>query len=111
MDNTEPSGSSHDNMSGVDKPVSESADEHDEGQIIPLEPAHEEGKYSGEITIPSAGDWTLAVHLMVQDEAMEVAFPLTVKNNAKSGILAGFAGVNVAVLLVAAMLRSKRASK
>lgn len=110
-DHEEPSGSPHDTMAGVDKPASESTNEHDEGLIISLEPAHEDGEYSGEITIPSAGDWSLAVHLTVQDEPMEVEFPLTVKNNAKNGILAGFAGMNVIVLLVAAILKSKRTSK
>jgi hypothetical protein len=110
-DQVETSESSHENMSGADQPAPESTEEHDEGQIFLLEPAHEQGEYAGEITIPSAGDWTLAVHLTVQDEAMELEFPFIVKNNAKSRILMGFAGVNFMVLLVAAIQRSKRTSK
>lgn len=110
-DHAEPAESSHDSMEGVDKAAAESTNEHEEEQLDLLEPAHEEGEFSGEITIPSAGDWTVVVHLTINDEAMEVEFPLTVKNNSQGGILAGFAGVNITILLVAAALKSKRTSK
>lgn len=115
--------SSHNNMPGMAEHASE-APEHDdipdasesanvhgtathgEIQTIQLEPSHhEEGEYAGGIHIESSGDWIVTVHLTVEDETMEVGFPLMLNSGARNGILASFLSVNILILIVAGLLR------
>lgn len=103
--NTE--SSAHDGMAEMDMTAHESTAAHDEMQAFALEPAHESGEYSGKVHIESSGEWVISVHLIVQEEAMEVNFPLNIKTRSNLGILAGFAGVNVLILIAAAALKSK----
>lgn len=114
MDMTTTEPSAHDGMSGMDmaEPATvHEASAHDEMQAVLLEPAHESGEYSGEMHIELAGEWIVRVHLTVQGEVMEVDFPLIVKSSSRNGLLAGFAGVNILILIVAAATKSKSASK
>jgi hypothetical protein len=97
--------SSHDGMAGMDMDEAEAA--HDEIQAVHLKAAHEDGEYSGKVHIETTGEWVISVHLIIQGEEMEVDFPLTVKAGSNMGILTGFAGVNILILIVAAALKSK----
>jgi hypothetical protein len=101
----------HEGMSGMDMTAHQSTTAHNEMPVIALEPAHEGGEYAGEIHIESAGEWVISVHLDVQGEVMELDFPLTVKSNSRNGILAGFVGVNILILIVAAAFKSKSAAQ
>lgn len=108
----EPSG--HENMPGMDHtgPAVEQGSTHEEMQAFALEPSHhEEGEYSGAMHIESSGDWTITVHLTVEGESMEVEFPVMIKSGVRNTILTTFAGINLFILIVAAALKSKSASK
>jgi hypothetical protein len=77
-----------------------------------LEPSHhEQGEYSGEIHVESTGDWTVTVHLTVQEEEMAAEFPLMIKSSSRNIILASFAGINILTLMIAAALKRKPAVK
>jgi hypothetical protein len=108
LDASEASG--HEGMPGMDMTAHESTTAH-EMQGIALEPAVESGEYSGDIHIESTGEWVISVQLTVKDEVMKIDFPLTVKSNSRNGILAGFVGTNLLILIVAAALKSKSASQ
>lgn len=101
----------HEGMPGMDMTAHQSTTAHNEMQGIPLEPAQENGEYSGDIHIESTGEWVISVQLTVQGEVMKVDFPLTVKSNSRNGILAGFVGTNILILIVAAAFKSRSASK
>jgi hypothetical protein len=84
------------------------ASAHEEMEGFVLEPSHHEaGEYSGEIDVESTGDWTVTVHLTVQEEGMEVKFPLMIKSSSRSIILASFTGINFLILIIAAILKRK----
>ena len=85
---------------------------HEEMEGFLLEASHHEaGEYSGEIHVESTGDWTVTVHLTVQEQGMEVEFPLMVKSSSRNIILASFAGINLVILAIAATLKRKPAAK
>jgi hypothetical protein len=110
-----PESTGHESMPGMDMAepaIDHGTTTHEKMQVVLLEPSHhEKGEYSGEVHIESTGDWTVTVHLNVQDELMEVDFPLTVKSSSRNVILTGFAGANILILIVAAVLKSKSISK
>lgn len=106
---TNAESSDHAGMAGMD--MGESTATHGEIRAVPLQAAHEDGEYAGEIHVEKAGEWVISVHLIIQGEAMEVDFPVTVKTKSNMGILAGFAGVNVLILIAAAIFKSKSAAK
>jgi hypothetical protein len=101
----------HDSMpeSHTAEPASDhGANAHVEIEGFVLKPSHhEEGEYAGEIHVESTGDWTVTVHVTVQEEEMAAEFPLMIKSSSRNVILAGFAGINILILVVAATLRRK----
>ncbi len=99
---------------GVMRPHNESAaNVHDEQPImIMLEPAHESGEYSGEISFDKSGAWIFNVHFTVNGEMTAVEIPVeVVRAGSNLGILAGFLGFNAAVITVAAIMKRKPISK
>lgn len=107
--------SGHENMPemhAAEPAAGHGANAHVEMEGFVLEPSHhEEGKYSGQIHVESTGDWMVTVHLTVQEQGMEVEFPLMIKSSSRNVILAGFAGINLFILVVAATLKRKPATK
>lgn len=105
--------SDHDNMPEMhtaEPAPAHGANAYVEMEGFVLEPSHhEEGEYSGEIHVESTGDWTVTVHLSVQEEEMAAEFPLMIKSSSRNVILAGFAGINILILVVAATLKRKPA--
>jgi len=101
----------HAGMAGMDMTAHQSETAHNEMQGIILVPAHESGEYSGTLHIESTGEWIISIELTVHGEVMEVGFPLTVKSGSRNGILAGFVGINILILIVAVALKPKSASK
>lgn len=106
--------SGHDNMSGMhetEPTTGHGANEHTAmGEFI-LEPSHHEaGEYFGKIDVEATGDWTVTVHLTVQEQGMEVEFPLMVKSSLRNIILSSFAGVNLLILAAAAIMKRKPAT-
>jgi hypothetical protein len=107
--------SSHDGMAEThtsEPAPNHGATAHEEMDGFLLEPSHhEKGEYSGVIQVESTGDWTITIHLTVREEEMAADFPLMIKSSSKNVILASFAGVNVLILVAAAALKRKPASK
>lgn len=88
----------------------ETADPHEEMEMIVLEAGHEGGEYTGIITIPDSGEWDVRVHLTVASELTEIEFPLTIERSfTGAGFLTGFALLNAVILFVAAIFKSNRA--
>jgi hypothetical protein len=77
-----------------------------------LSEGHDAGEYAGEINFPQAGHWRAVVHFKVQGESLEAEFPLEVGQSMLPAynILAGFFGLNVVILGVAAVTRRKTQS-
>ena len=99
---------------GVMRPNNESAPNvHGEQPImVMLEPAHESGEYSGEISFDKSGAWIFNVNFTVDGEMAEVEIPVEVaRAGSNLGILAGFFGFNAAVITVAAIMKRKSISK
>jgi hypothetical protein len=95
-------------MSSTDEQPAES---HDQMGMVALEAGHESGEYDGAFSIESAGDLTVRVHLTVAGKLMEVDFPLHVaKSNTGSIVLGSFFVVNVALIAVGAVMKSKTLS-
>ena len=91
---------------------SHGANAHESIEGFVLEPSHHEaGEYSGKIHVESTGDWTVTVHLTVQEQGMEVDFPLMIKSGSRNIIVASFAGINLVILAVAATLKRKPTAK
>lgn len=99
----------HENMAEMhtaEPAAGHAANAHVEMEGFVLEPSHhEEGEYSGPIHVEATGDWMVTVHLTVQEEEMSVQFPLMIKSSSRNIILAGFAGINLFILVVAATLK------
>ena len=77
---------------------------------VTLQAGHDAGDYAGTILFPQAGHWTLLVHVMLASgEMFSAEFPLAVAAGAPAsyGILAGFIGLNVVIILTAALAKRK----
>ncbi len=110
---------SMDGMSDMDGDAApESTDSHGAAEMddhaaqslsVALQAGHEAGEYSGTITFPQAGHWMLTVDFTVDGETLQAEFPLEVASDfpASYGILAGFFGLNVAIVAVAAVTKRK----
>ncbi|MDO8755596.1 MAG: hypothetical protein Q7J80_17005 [Anaerolineales bacterium] len=99
---------------GVMRPNNESAaNVHDEQlTMVMLEPAHESGEYSGEVSFDKSGAWIFNVHFTVNGEKTEVEIPVeVVRAGSNLGILAGFFGFNATVITAAAIMKRKSISK
>jgi len=111
----EPVASSKEDMHGMsdmsEGHTEEPSDAHDKMGMVALQVGHESGEYSGEIAFDSAGDCTVRVHLTIQDEFMEVDFPMSVARPQNSyGILAGFFALNALIIVSAVALKPKPVS-
>jgi hypothetical protein len=116
---TEPA-SGHENMPGMDTesgPATQSSHDmgtgsHAEFGMVMLEPEMHDSEYKGVINFDQAGEWNLIVHFTVEDELLEVDFPLNVAGTiSKYGVLAGIFGLNVAIVSTAAILKRNAAKK
>jgi len=95
---------------GVMRPNNESEpNAHDEQPImVILEPAHESGEYSGEISLDKSGAWIFNVHFTVDGEMTAVEIPVeVVRAGSNLGVLAGFLGFNATVITAAAIMKRK----
>jgi hypothetical protein len=90
----------------------ETDDEHEiEAVTAILVAEHGSGEYAGQITFSNTGHWMLTVQISIDGESLEAEFPVEVTGGSPSGgILAGFAGLNAALIGVAAITRRKPAS-
>ena len=87
-------------------------DEHNKAQAITFETGNEPGEYHGTIDLPKAGNWVVTVHFEVDHEEYKVEFPVEVQPGfSKAGVLAGFLGVNVAVVASAAVQKRKQTAE
>jgi hypothetical protein len=76
-----------------------------------LQAGSDAGDYDGTISFPQAGHWTLLVHVMLTSgEMFSAEFPLDVASAAPAnyGILAGFFGLNVVIVAVAAVTKKRK---
>jgi hypothetical protein len=97
-------------MSGMETSPTALPDEHDEMGMVAFTAGHEAGEYAGEIAIAGAGEWTIRVHLTVENHLVEFDFPIHVAGSqAGSNILLGFFAINVVILGSAATLKLKPA--
>jgi hypothetical protein len=95
---------------GVMKPNEPAADEHSEEALtIMLEPTMESGEYAGELHFETSGEWMFNVHFTIGGEAIEVDFPIEIARalGLNYAVLAGFFGINGAVIATAAFLKRK----
>ena len=79
---------------------------------IALQAGSDAGDYDGTISFPQTGHWTLLVHVMLTSGKMFSAeFPLDVASAtpASYGVLAGFFGLNVVIVAVAAVAKKRKA--
>jgi hypothetical protein len=110
-----PAADSMAGMSGMDMggmTAPSEADTHSEAEAgsvaVALHPGSEKGEYAGEISLNEASAWTFSVHFTRGAEMTEVEFPVEVVSSLpRTGILAGFFGLNAAVIAVAAFLKRK----
>jgi hypothetical protein len=87
------------------------SDEHDEMEMVAFTAGHEAGEYEGEIVIAGSGEWTIQVHLTVEDHLIEFDFPLHLAGaQAGKNILLGFFTINAVILVTAATLKLKPAA-
>lgn len=112
--------SEHSGMSGMEmdsEPATESnhdasAEPHEDSALVALEAGHESGEYEGVLHFEKSGEWNVVVHFTVEEQPLEVAFPVTVARTfSKPGVLAGIFGLNVAIVLTAAALKSTKSRK
>ena len=95
---------------GVMRPNEPAAEEHSEEALTNmLEPTMESGEYAGEIHFETSGEWMLNVHFTVNGETTAVDFPIEIARTLglNYAVLAGFFGINGAVLATAAFLKRK----
>ena len=95
---------------GVMKPNEPAADEHSEEALtIMLEPTMESGEYAGELHFETSGEWMFNVHFTVDGETTQVDFPIEIARTLglNYAVLAGFFGMNGAVIATAAFLKRK----
>jgi hypothetical protein len=95
---------------GVMHPNNESeSNAHDEEAItVMLEPAHASGEYSGVIALAKSGAWIFNVHFTIDGQMTAAEIPVeVVRGGSNLGILAGFLGVNAAVVMAAAIMKRK----
>ena len=95
---------------GVMKPNEPAADEHSEEALtIMLEPTMESGEYAGEMHFETSGEWMFNVHFTIDGETTEVDFPIEIARalGLNYAVLAGFFGINGAVIATAAFLKRK----
>jgi hypothetical protein len=86
-------------------------DGHNEMGMVAFAAGHEAGEYEGEIVVTGAGEWTIRVHLTVENRLIEFDFPLHVAGSqAGSKILLGFFAINAVILGTAATLKLKPAT-
>lgn len=111
-----PSQDAHDSSadssahSGMDMPDDTGAP--GEAGILALMPGEEDGEYAGEIVIPQAGAWIIRAHLTIEGAPMMVEFPVAVAPAQNGlGVLTGFFSVNAVILVAAAVLRRRPATK
>lgn len=79
---------------------------------VSLEPGHEPGEYSGEILLDGSGAWIFSIHFTVDGQMTEVEIPIEVAGAvSKPGILAGFFGINAALIATAAVMKRKSISR
>ena len=77
---------------------------------VVLQAGHDAGDYTGTLTFPQTGHWTLLVHSMLMNgEMFSAEFPLDVVSGtpASYGILAGFFGLSVIIIAAAAVTKRK----
>lgn len=93
--------------------VNNSEESHaEEPMQVSLEPGHEPGEYSGEITLDGSGAWIFSIHFTVDGQMTEVEIPIEVAGAvSKPGILAGFFGINATLIATAAVMKRKSISK
>jgi hypothetical protein len=112
--------SGHENMPGMDtqsEPAPESSHDmgtgsHAEFGMVILESEMHGSEYKGVINFQQAGEWNLVVHFTVEDELLEVEFPLNVAGTiSKYSVLAGIFGLNIAIVSSAAILKRNTAKK
>ena len=95
---------------GVMKPNEPAADEHsEEALMVMLEPTAESGEYAGEMHFETSGEWMFNVHFTVNGETTKVDFPIEIARalGLNYAVLAGFFGINGAVVAAAAFLKRK----
>lgn len=95
---------------GVMQPNEPAADEHsEEALMVTLEPTDESGEYAGELHFDASGEWMFNVHFTVNGETTEVDFPVDIARalGLNYAVLAGFFGINAAVIILAATLKRK----
>ncbi len=120
MEDSTPKPTAESSMAGMDgskpepttasevpvKPEQKSDTAHDE--MTKFAPGHEEGEYDGQVSITSAGDLQLRVHLIVEGDLMEADFPLHIEqSHTGSIVLGGFFAVNVALIAAAVIIKPK----
>lgn len=110
----------HGSMPGMDmnsEPAAESshnmeAESLEESVLVALEAGHESGEYSGVLHFERSGDWKVVIHFAVEDELLEVEFPVSVAGTvSKYGVLAGIFSLNVAIVSTAALLKRIKTKK
>ncbi len=78
---------------------------------VMLAPGDSAGEYTGAIAFSAAGHWMLTAHLTINGQALEADFPVDVTGGSAGGvILAGFAGLNAALIGAAAITKRKPVS-
>jgi hypothetical protein len=95
---------------GVMKPNQPAADTHGEESLtIMLEPTMESGEYAGALHFETSGEWMFNVHFTVNGETTQVDFPIEIARalGLNYAVLAGFFGINGAVIATAAFLKRK----
>jgi hypothetical protein len=97
-------------MSSINS-MSPVSSEHDQMGMVALEPGAENGEYKGELAIESEGELVVRAHITIQDELMEVDFPLHVEKS-KTGavVLSTFGFINAIILSTAFILKQKTGS-
>ena len=85
--------------------------EHDDMGMVAFTAGHEDGEYAGEIVVADSGEWSIQVHLIVEEHRVVFYFPLHVANSqAGRNILLGFLAINAVILGTAATLKLKPAA-
>ncbi|MGC1376055.1 MAG: hypothetical protein WA821_07535 [Anaerolineales bacterium] len=77
---------------------------------VALQAGSDAGDYDGTISFPQAGHWALHMHVMLTNgEMFSTEFPLDVAPGAPAsyGILAGFFGLNVLIIVAAVVTKRK----
>lgn len=95
---------------GVMRPNEPAVEEHgEEALTIMLKPTAESGEYAGEMHFETSGDWMFNVHFTINGETTTVDFPIEIARalGLNYAVLAGFLGINGAVIATAAFLKRK----